>query len=88
MDDRAERLATVQRLLRTTELAYDLARGIHADLARLRAWESGSALTPRKYALGISYGDAEIAANRLGGLLNELRDLARLLEEEQPDAAQ
>lgn len=78
----AERLRIVRRLLQLAEQAHLLARQLHQEVVSIRAWEPGPPVTPVGYSLGISHGDAEIAANRLAGLRNELQRLVGLLEQE------
>lgn len=84
-DSPEERLRTARRMLKAAEQAYVLARQLHTEVVRIRAWETGRGITPLGYSLGIAYGDAEIAANRLGGLRNELQQLVALLEQQVAD---
>lgn len=74
-----QQLRTVQRLLEAAEQARALARDLYQEMLRIQRWESGHKVNPVAYSLGICLGDAEIAANRLGGLRNELQELAETL---------
>ncbi|MBI4493583.1 MAG: hypothetical protein HY690_12405 [Chloroflexi bacterium] len=76
-----QRLQTVQRLLQTAQQAYTLARHLNEEIARIRAWEQGPRVSVVGYSLGICQGDVEVAASRLGGLRNELEELAGTLEQ-------
>lgn len=78
-----QRLQTARGLLHTCEQALELTRRLHREIIEIRTWEQRSGtVTPLGYSLGISHGDIEIAANRLGGLRNELQQMVRLLEQQ------
>jgi hypothetical protein len=79
--DAQAQLAKVRHLQQLAELAYTLAHQVHEEVVSLRHFEA-TELTPVEYSLGIAIGDAEIAANRLGGLRNELGELAKTLNKE------
>jgi hypothetical protein len=77
--EHAPQLAKVRHLQQLAQLAYTLAQQVHDEVVSLRQYDPNAEMTPVDYALGICLGDSEIAANRLGGLRNELESLSHLL---------
>lgn len=75
-----ERIRTIRRLVREAEEALILAQRLQEEIARIRAWEPNLKASQVGYSIGICLGDAEIVANRLAGLRNELQRLREALE--------
>ena len=80
-EDASRQLAKVRHLQQLAQLAYTLAQQVHDEVVDLRGFEQHVEMTSVDYSLGICLGDSEIAANRLGGLRNELEALVKLLSD-------
>lgn len=75
-----EQLRHVERLLEVADVAYTVAQQLHDEITEMRFASQSAEMTPVDYSLGICLGDAEISANRLGGLRNELGELRKVLQ--------
>ena len=81
-EDVSRQLARVRHLQQLAQLAYTLAQQVHEEVVSMRQQDQHDEMTPVDYSLGICLGDSEIAANRLGGLRNELDSLTKLLSDQ------
>lgn len=72
-----QRVRKLRSLVQVAEQAHRLVRQLNQEIAQIRAAEPLA--SPVGYSLGICLGDVEIASSRVGGLRNELEELANTL---------